>query len=232
MRPVTDPEGPWLVEYGRGDVAGFHGRVIEAPVQRRLWWFEVDGPAAVLGSTQRDDVIDARAAAEAGVVVVRRRSGGGAVWLAPGVATWIDVILPADDPYWDDDVGRSAQWLGQVWVDALADLGVQDAEVHAGAMASRPHDRLVCFAGLAPGEVTVDGAKVVGISQRRTRHGARFQCALLHDWDPVPLIEVLALDPGQRKQVEADLVKVATGIGPISGTAVLAALRSRLLALD
>jgi hypothetical protein len=29
-----------------------------------------------------------------------------------------------------------------------------------------------------------DGAKVVGISQRRTRLGARFQCAVYHAWRP------------------------------------------------
>lgn len=232
MHPVTDPDGPWPVEYGRGDVAGFHGRVVEVPVRRQLWWFETGRPTVVLGSTQRDEVVDAAAAASAGVDVVRRRSGGGAVWLAAGVATWIDVILPADDPLWDDDIGRSAQWLGAVWVDVLAHLGVDGANVHTGAMAPRPHDRLVCFAGLAPGEVTVDGAKVVGVSQRRTRHGARFQCAVLHEWDPAPLMEVLALSKGERAQLGIDLAGTARGIGPITGTAILVALRRRLLALD
>lgn len=223
-----DPAGPWPVEHARGDAAEFHARVVEAPVRRRLWCFEVDGPTVVLGSTQRADVVDTEAAGAAGVAVVKRRSGGGAVWLAPGVATWIDVILAADDPLWDDDVGRSAQWLGQVWVEVLADLGIDGALVHTGAMATRPHDRLVCFASLAPGEVTVGSAKVVGIAQRRTRHGARFQCAVLHEWDPAPLIEVLALTAEERAQVKADLAKVARGIGPVSATALVTALRARL----
>ena len=38
---------------------------------------------------------------------------------------------------------------------------------------------LVCFAGLGPGEVTLDGQKLVGLSQRRTRDGVRIQ-GLLH----------------------------------------------------
>lgn len=50
-------------------------------------------------------------------------------------------------------------------------------------MVSSPLATVVCFAGLAPGEVTVDGAKVVGISQRRTRAGARFQCSVPRVWD-------------------------------------------------
>ena len=37
---------------------------------------------------------------------------------------------------------------------------------------------LVCFAGVGPGEVLAGGRKLVGISQRRTRAGARFQCAV------------------------------------------------------
>ena len=48
----------------------------------------------------------------------------------------------------------------------------------------------VCFAGIGGGEVIRDGRKVVGISQRRTRAGARFQCALYRHWRPeahVPL---------------------------------------------
>ena len=65
-------------------------------MRRTLWWSEVEVPTVVLGSTQAFDVVDADRAAQAGVAVVRRRSGGGAVWLAPGVVTWVDLLLPAD----------------------------------------------------------------------------------------------------------------------------------------
>ena len=58
--------------------------------------FEVDRPALVLGSTQRAEVVDERACADAGVEVVRRRSGGGAVLLEPGAVVWFDVVVPAD----------------------------------------------------------------------------------------------------------------------------------------
>ena len=56
----------------------------------------------------------------------------------------------------------------------------------------------VCFAGLGPGEVTVDGRKVVGISQRRTRAWARFQCAALGRWDPAALAELLVGVPADE----------------------------------
>jgi hypothetical protein len=40
--------------------------------------------------------------------------------------------------------------------------------------------------------VTIGGAKAVGISQRRTRAGARFQCAVHRRWDPAAVVAPLA----------------------------------------
>jgi lipoate-protein ligase A len=153
------------------------------------------------------------------------------VWLAPGAVTWVDLLLPADDGRWDPDVGRSAHWLGEVWAGVLADLGRPGAEVHRGRLVASPWSDLICFAGLGPGEVRWQGRKVVGISQRRTRLGARFQCALLHRWDPDPLLDVLALDDRARARARADLASVAIGV-PVSSEAVAVALHRRLVALD
>jgi len=155
---------------------------------------EVTSPALVLGSTQP-------AVAERGIPVVRRRSGGGAVLVRPGEALWVDVLLPHDDPLWDDDVGRSFHWLGQAWVDALAALDI-DSSWHNGPMVCTPWCREVCFAGIGAGEVTVDGRKVVGMSQRRTRAGALFQCAALLKWDPDEIARLLDLDDDARTGIE------------------------------
>jgi len=145
----------------------------------------VTAPALVLGSTQPE-------VPERGVPVVRRRSGGGAVLVGPGEVLWVDVLLPAGDPLWEDDVGRSFHWLGQAWVDALAVVGVE-ASWHSGPMVCTPWCRQVCFAGIGPGEVTVDGRKVVGLAQRRTRAGALFQCAALLKWNAGEIARLLDL---------------------------------------
>ena len=142
---------------------------------------EPTGTALVLGSTQAASSVRSDLP---GVEVVRRRSGGGAVLLEPGAVLWVDVILPAADPLWVDDVGRSFHWLGGVWTEALRACGVDGAAVHEGPMQRTDWSSLVCFAGLGPGEVTIGGRKVVGISQRRTRAAARFQCVVLERWDP------------------------------------------------
>lgn len=210
---------PWAVETARGSAAELHGRGLPDPVRRTVSLLEVDRPALVLGSTQPDGEVDREAAERAGVEVVRRRSGGGAVLLVPRGVVWADVSVPAGDPLWDADVGRAFAWLGRAWREVVVALGAPRAEVevHEGALVRTPLSRSVCFAGLGPGEVTWRGRKVVGMSQRRTRAGALFQCAILRTWDPAPLADLLRLDP-------AALEPVATGVDAATGEAVAAAL--------
>ncbi len=197
-----------------------------------MWSFVLDRPALVLGSTQRDTDVDIHAADGLGVEVVRRRSGGGAVLLDPGQVVWIDVVVPRGDPLWNDDVALAAEWLGEVWASVLADLGVEGGEVHRGGLVCGRVGSVVCFGGTGPGEVTVEGAKVVGLSQRRTRAGARFQCSVPLAWDAVRHAALLA--PGvERVAPGADAIEAmaAVAVRPLVGSDpddVLSALLSRL----
>lgn len=156
--------------------------------------------AVVLGSAQPDLAADAAACAAAGIDVVRRRSGGGAVLVGPGEQVWLDAFVPAGDPLSVADVSRAAWWLGEVWVAALERAGIPGARVHRGAMVPGAHGRAACFAGLGPGEVTVEGRKLVGISQRRDRHGAwLFTMALTARARPVAgIARLLDLAPSER----------------------------------
>lgn len=207
----------WNFERCRGPAAEH----LAAPAadDRRLRLLDLTRPAVILGSTQPETTIDAGRAAAAGVDVARRPSGGGAVLVVPGEAIWADVFLPAGDPLWSDDVGVAFHWLGRAWAEALARVGVP-ARTHEGPMRHTPWSKLVCFAGLGPGEVleATSGRKVVGLSQRRTRTHARFQCCALLRWDPVALVDLLA---GPLPAPEADLVGVAEGVGPEKGEALV-----------
>jgi lipoate---protein ligase len=191
----TGQSSPFELLRWRGSAGEFHARPFPDPPSPQVWVFEVDRPAVVLGSTQPDDVVDAAAAcAAAGVEVVRRRSGGGVVLLEPGGIVWFDVIVPAALLHGvgvGDDVAASMIWLGDHVVAALAELGVS-GQVHRGRMVCSSWCPLVCFAGIGPGEVTLGGAKLVGISQRRTRAGSRFQCAVHTRWLPENLVRLLA----------------------------------------
>lgn len=204
--PATvGPVNQWHVEHWRGTAADFHGFV--PPSRRTMWVVELTGPAVVLGSTQAAESVDADVAAAMGVSVTRRHSGGGAVWLHPERSVWLDFTIPRGDPVWEDDVPSSMGWLGDVFRDALR--GVQLAEVVDTPYDATPLARAVCFGGLAPGEVVTSGAKTVGISQRRTREGARFQCVAYTRWDVEEWVDVLA-DPGVRRSVrELQVAEIA-----------------------
>ncbi|GAC1381916.1 MAG: hypothetical protein NVSMB4_10370 [Acidimicrobiales bacterium] len=181
-----------------------------------------DGDGLVLGSAQKLDDIDADAAARHGFEVVRRRSGGSAVLVGPRHLLWVDVVIGASDPLWVDDVGRAPLWLGRSWVSALARAGVGGATVHDGAMQRQRWGSLVCFAGVGPGEVFVGTRKVVGISQRRTREGALFQCAALIHWDPQATVAALAVP--DRATTAAELAAVAVGVDDLAGPGASAGL--------
>lgn len=206
----------WSLERRAGSAAALHGRELDPGSGRRVEVLEVARPALVLGSTQQESAVDPAAVAATGVELVRRRSGGGAVLLLPGRSTWIDVTIARTDALWEDDVAVAFHWLGRAWAAAVRQLGVE-ADVHTGRPVENGWSRRVCFAGLGAGEVVVGGRKLVGISQRRTREGARFQCIVHRTWDPVPLLGLLALDDLERAYGLTELADVATGLD--AGTA-------------
>lgn len=196
----------WDIVRAKGEARGFHGLGVPDGARRSVRLLEVSGPALALGSTQPIDDVDLDVARALGVDVFNRQSGGGAVLLDPGAQIWIDVVIGRSDPLWSDDVSVASQWLGDVWVAALHAVGIE-GRVHRGAMVATGLSSVVCFAGLAAGEVTVDGAKVVGISQKRTRAGARFQCSVPLRWDVSRHSSLLA--PGiARKNGDLAAVRV------------------------
>lgn len=181
----------WTIERVSGSPADIHSLGLPSPARRLVRRCDATSSAVVLGSTQSEPP-------PGDLPVARRRSGGGAVLVEPGGVLWVDVCVARGDDLWDDDIGRAFHWLGDAWAAAIG-----DAVVHRGALVTTRWSRRVCFAGLGPGEVTIDGRKVVGISQRRTRDGALFQCAALLAWDPAPLVTRLGLPPGALGDLEA-----------------------------
>jgi lipoate-protein ligase A len=246
---VDAPGGAWTVVVRRGTAAELHAASAEsvaAPAVRTVVVNEVTAPALVLGSTQLPELLrpEVRAAAEDGTgpAVVRRRSGGGVVPLSPGAQLWVDVVVPVGDAAWDDDATRAARAAGRWWVEALVGTGADpdlvrtDQEALGRPSNDRELGRVVCFAGIGPGEVErcEDAGmwwKTVGFSQRRTRHGAVLQCLVPRAWDHDAVVG--ALDP---RVVGADLVgelrdALLVGASPGVGDAVDELLAAFLVVL-
>ncbi|MFV0258348.1 MAG: lipoyl protein ligase domain-containing protein [Acidimicrobiales bacterium] len=249
----------WTVTTTTGTAADLHDRAEPEPADHRVWIHTITAPALVLGSTQDATVVDRRAATAHGVEICRRRTGGGLVDLVPGRHCWIDVIIPATSPWWEADVGRAFHWLGEVWARTVADLVTADHQVtvHRDRPRRREAGRVICFAGVGAGEVilrpaTLDlpphptppprptlpvgakvvGAKVVGLSQRRWRTGARFQGALLWDWTPELLASylhpaALATDGIRLDQLAIGL-PAGAGRGPLDADRVARRFLSHL----
>ncbi|MGK0276619.1 MAG: lipoate-protein ligase A [Ilumatobacter sp.] len=189
--------------------ADFHARVIPEVPTAQIWVNHVTGPALVLGSAQRDEsIVDRDACRSAGVDIVRRRSGGGAVLLIPGEVVWFDVLLPAAAvPGLGDDIHAPMLWLGERLAAVLRPHVDGEVTVHGRGMVTTPWSSLICFDGIGPGEVLLDGRKLVGISQRRTRAASRLQCCWYTNYNPARLVGLLS--PAHRP-LPSELQPVAT----------------------
>lgn len=209
----------WRINHLRDSAESVHSR--ELPAERAIWRASINESAIVLGSKQNSEIVNQQACDQDGVAVVRRRSGGGVVYLEVDQHLWIDIVIPRDDKLWSDDVGQAMFWVGELWADALAKCEIADRDqlrVHRGGLERSNFSDLICFAGLGPGEVTLHGEKVVGISQRRTREMARFQCVLHQRWSPDAyrkylVLEKLAESSNQQKMPYKSVSKELDKLG-------------------
>jgi lipoate-protein ligase A len=118
--------------------------------------------------------------AGAAIEVVDRDAGGGAVLVGPWMLG-VSVVLPsAHRAIGTRPVAASYDWFGQALATALRRHGVA-ARVAADGDARKPPAGLewACFAGVTIHEVLVDRRKIVGLAQRRTRHGVLFVAGVL-----------------------------------------------------
>jgi lipoate-protein ligase A len=227
----------WRVEERTGSAAVLHDAwpaVLERPEGRALAVCHVTEAAVVLGSTQPASLVDGARASADGVAVARRRSGGGAVLVTPADPVWVDAWLPAGDPLWTDDVGRAFDWLGETWTAALGRSGINGVSAHRqGYVACTRWATSVCFGGVGTGEVvTADGRKVVGLAQRRNRHGAWFHGACYLHWDPARLVDLLTLSVLEREAALVGLGGAAVGVSDLSEQAGQGPIEGREVAVS
>jgi lipoate-protein ligase A len=199
----TLPNSSWKLYTEYVSAGEQHGRDLVA--ERAVWDVHITQKAMVLGSRQDESLLNAELCNRDEIEIVHRRSGGGIVFLAPGEHVWLDVVVPRGDSLWSDDVAQSSWWLGDVWVKTLNALGENNVLVHHESLSSDAWGDLLCFAGVGPGEVVRQSAeslsKFVGISQRRTRDYARFQCTIYTKWNPHDVEMYVVNTPGNLSEI-------------------------------
>ncbi len=135
------------------------------------------------------------------------------MWLDSAEQVWVDVIVPTGHHLWSSDVTESFAWLGRAWVRTALAVGVNEPiSIHVGRLESSDWSDLLCFAGRGPGEVFVRNRKLVGISQRRSRAGALFQCGILTRWTFDPQWFSAAARPNT---VDSHVMHAGIGLGEL-----------------
>lgn len=171
-------------------------------------------PAAITCGRAQMGQVDPGAARAEGLEVVARPSGGGPVlWDDDLIA--IDVVLPAGHPLLPVDVVAAYRWVGDAVVAALAGLGVEGARAvppgEARAWPAGPAAGL-CFGGLSPWEVVMEGRKVLGLSQVRRQAGAIIQVGVPMRLDAARLARAV----GAGHAASADLAARTAGVAGIA----------------
>ena len=200
----------------------------EEPVPTLRWYRSTDR-ALVLGRGQ-----SIRLPGRSELPVLVRFSGGGAVLMDAGLLS-LDVLLPAGHPLLGGDLSSVFLPVGRAWGRALASLGIAGVAVHEGAAQAQrrgtPRQQLlaaICYATLGRGEVTVDGRKVVGLSQRRRRPGALVQCGLLRSWRPEALLDAFGGNADDDEILSAAVGLDELLASPPDDDAVMAAVNHEL----
>jgi lipoate-protein ligase A len=97
------------------------------------------------------------------------------------------------------------------------------AEVFRDSFSTGIDGRIVCFASSSPGEVFLGANKLVGISQRRGRDGARFQCVLYRHWRPSEWSQIFA-----SSEVRSRVADIAVATLDIPAISIVNAISERL----
>jgi len=132
-----------------------------------------------------------------GIPVLRRCSGGGTVLQGPGCLnyTLILQIRPNGPTHSISAANQFIMERNRVAIENLLSRGRGREEAHHSKSESRKHKAEIAVCGHT--DLTIDGLKFSGNSQRRRRHSLLFHGTFLLDFD-IALIEELLSSPSRQ----------------------------------
>jgi len=175
----------------------------------QLWVMRPTAPALVMGSSQKPEMFERDLLMADGVELANRRSGGGAVFIDPASTVWIDLVAPRSSDLWSSELSENFMIVGRRWHQALELVGLETT-VFGSAPDKSDAARVACWAGIGWGELIVGDAKVVGLSQRRTRWGARVQAMAVLDSSSARVTPYLK--PEFRSLIDGAIPTLTTGL--------------------
>ncbi len=189
-----------------------------APTLRLYTW----SPAAVsVGFMQRaEDLLDLEACRAAGIDVVRRPTGGRAIlhWEEITYA----IVAATGDARFGANLAATQARIGACLASALRELGVDAALSRPALDPERRLLRAPCFVSPGRAELLVDGRKLVGSAQRRSRDAFLQHGSLLAGRAHERLVELLAdtrRDPALGKALQERLRRETTTLADVLGSA-------------
>lgn len=171
-----------------------------SPVLRLYQW---ECPTLSLGFSQKlDRHVNIQAALERGVPVVRRLTGGKAVLHSSEIT--YSVTGSMDTAPFDRDLLGSYQEIARAFIVAFRHMGIsaemapRDTRVSRGGVTS-------CFASPSAFEIVVDGRKLLGSAQKRTRSRVLQHGSLLIDYQSSHWGELMLRSQGIESDRVTDL---------------------------
>lgn len=141
--------------------------------------------------------------------------------MVPDESVWIDLWIPTQSSLADRDVGGALERAGAIFKSALSQLGADHLEI-----AGKPTDSrgaVICFDKLGAGELTHEGAKLLGLAAWRCREGTLFQTAAYHE--VVPDV-ARCLTPIDRTVGIAAATLRSAGVEAATGSEIAASVRA------
>ncbi len=201
----------WRIETKYTETALAHEASLKDWETPTIWLIEPKDTCLVLGRSEREKpYLNFEYIRENNLNLTTRQSGGGAVLVDPQDILWVDVFIPKDSQFWEDDIAKASIRIGNAWKAALKEVKVSSS-VYKGKFLRSELSDLVCFAGKGPGEIFREDKKMLGISQRRSKFGTRFQCALIIEWNPNHLIGAFNKVPIPNFEEEITAAGIASG---------------------